>query len=150
MRRVAGILVSLVALGEIAVGVVLVLFPETVVEFLLGARVGPSGTLIARMAALAITALGLAWWEDRNSHDRARLRQVAIGFVGYNVGVGLLFLAYAWGADRLLRIRWRALPSQSWSTEHHPSRRPDEEMQVLSCQPELSGRPKLSFGDAFL
>jgi len=58
------------------------------------------------MAALAITALGLAWWEDRNSHDRARLRQVAIGFVGYNVGVGLLFLAYAWGADRLLPFAW--------------------------------------------
>ena len=106
MRRVAEILLTLVALGEIAVGALLILFPGAVIEFLLGAPLEGAGIVIARMAGIGIVALGLGWWADRNRLDGPRLRQVAVAFVGYNVGVGLLLLAYAWGVDWSVPLAW--------------------------------------------
>jgi len=106
MRRVAEILLTLVAFGEITVGAALLLWPDAVVEFLLEAPIGTAGTTIARMAGLAIAALGLAWWPDRNRLDDAPPRQIAVGFIGYNVAVGLLFIVYAWNAGQRLPFAW--------------------------------------------
>ena len=96
-----------IALGEVAVGVAMALFPATVVGFLLGgASIDGAGVVAMRMLGIACVALGLAWWVDRNRLDGQQLRQVAVGFLVYNIGVGLLFLAYAWSADRLLIVPW--------------------------------------------
>jgi len=50
--------------------------------------------------------LSLAWWPDRKRLDSLRLRHVAASFIGYNIGVGLLFLVHEWTADRFLTVSW--------------------------------------------
>jgi hypothetical protein len=74
--------------------------------FLLGAPLEGAGTVAARMMGIAVAALGLAWWPDRHRLDPPRLRQVAAGFIGYNVAVGLLFLAHAWTVDQPIPVSW--------------------------------------------
>jgi hypothetical protein len=106
MRRVAEILLTLMALGEIAVGVALVLFPATVVWILLGAAIDGAGIVAARMAGIGAAALGLAWWADRKDLEGPRLGRVAVPFVVYNLGVGLTFLLYAWGANQPPLLAW--------------------------------------------
>ena len=93
------------AIGEIAVGVAVTFFPRTVSGLLLGAPIDGIGAVIARMAGVAITALGLTWWMASNDLDR-RLTLIAPGFFGYNVGVGLLFLSYASGAAASVTVAW--------------------------------------------
>jgi hypothetical protein len=94
------------ALGEIAVGIAVAVFPGTVMGWLLGAAIEGTGVVVARMAGIAVAALGLTWWVDRRRLNDQRLRQGAAGFIVYNLGVGLLFLVYAWTADRALPVSW--------------------------------------------
>jgi hypothetical protein len=104
MRRVAGILLPLCALCEIGVGVVVVLFPATFAWILLGATIDGASLVIARMAGIGIAAMGLAWWVARNRLEGPGLRQVAVSFIVYNLGVGLTLVAYAWGASQSLPL----------------------------------------------
>ena len=105
--RAVGPLLAASALGEIVVGVALAILPGAIMGFLLGGvPVEGTAAIVTRLAGIAIAALGLAWWADRGLFDKHRLRRVAGGFLVYNVGVGLLFLVYAWTADRLLLVPW--------------------------------------------
>jgi uncharacterized membrane protein AbrB (regulator of aidB expression) len=71
---------------------------------LLGAPLDGTGALAARMMGIAAAALGLSWWPDRNRLEPRRLREVARSFVGYNLGVGLLFLARSVAMGRALSV----------------------------------------------
>ena len=106
VRHTAEWLFALIALGEIGIGLLGTLFPAAVIGFLLGAPIEGTGAVAARLAGIAVASVGISWWPDRNRLDAERLRQIAAGFIVYNLGVGLLFVAYAWTADRLLPVAW--------------------------------------------
>lgn len=94
------------ALGEMAVGLALATWPAPVTGLLLGAPVAGTGATAARLGGIAVAALGAAWWTEQDSLDRARLHRLAPSFLGYNLGVALLFVIHAWSADRVLPIAW--------------------------------------------
>ena len=94
------------ALGEIGVGILLALLPSPMTGILLGVPLEGTAAFATRVTGIAIAAVGFAWWPDRNRLDPQRLRQVAGGFLVYNLGVGVLFLGYAWTADRALPVSW--------------------------------------------
>jgi hypothetical protein len=104
-RHAIRLLFEASAIGEVAVGVAVILFPRTVSEFLLSAPIDGLGAVIARMAGVAITALGLTWWMASSDLDRS-LTPIAPGFLGYNVGVGLLFLVYALTVTASVTVAW--------------------------------------------
>jgi hypothetical protein len=103
-RRAAELLLTLSAAGEVGVGLLAALLPAPVMRFLLGAPLEATGVVVARMMGIAVAAMGLAWWPDRNRLDPERLREVAPSFIGYNLGVGLLFVAVAWTIGRELSV----------------------------------------------
>ena len=105
-RRAAEWLFTLMALGEIGVGILLALLPGPMSGILLGVPLDGTAAVATRMLGIAVAALGIAWWPDRRRLDPQRSRQVAAGFLVYNLGVGLLFLGYAWTADRALPVSW--------------------------------------------
>jgi len=101
----AGLLLTVMALGELGVGLLVLAFPGPVTGLLLAVQVGGVGLVAARMAGIAIAALGLTWWHARHDRDQ-RLTRVAPGFLVYNLGVGLLFLAYAVTASTAVPLSW--------------------------------------------
>ncbi len=103
-RCAAELLWTLSAAGEIGVGLLVATLPALVMGFLLGAPLDGTGVVAARMLGIAAAALGFAWWPDRKRLDPQRLRQVAPAFVGYNLGVGLLFLAQSFAMGRALSV----------------------------------------------
>jgi hypothetical protein len=103
-RRVAEIVLTLGAAGEIGVGLVVTMLPGGVMGLLLGAPVDGTGVVVARMMGIAVAALGLAWWPDRNRLEPQRLSEVAPVFIGYNLGVGLVFMAYSWAIGQWLQV----------------------------------------------
>lgn len=105
-RRAAELLFTLSAIGEITVGLLAALLPATIMGFLLGAPLDRAGLVVARMMGIAAAGLGLTWWPDRTRLEPWRLRELAVGFVGYNAGVGLVLAACAWSADRPLLTPW--------------------------------------------
>ena len=105
-QRAANWLITASALGEFVVGVAGCVFPAAVMRFLLGTSIEGAATVVARMAGIAVAALGIAWWTDRNHLDARRLRAIAPGYLVYNLGIGLLFLNYTWSAERFLPVPW--------------------------------------------
>jgi len=103
--RVTGALFAAAALGEFGVGLAVLALPEPVTGFLLAAPIEGVGVVIARMLGIALAALGLTWWLARPDLTERRLR-LAPGFVGYNLGVGFLFLSYAMAANRPMPVPW--------------------------------------------
>jgi len=103
----AGLLLTVMALGELGVGLLVLAFPGPVTGFLFAAPVEGVGLVVARMAGLAMAALGLTWWHARRDLDQ-RLTRVAPGFLVYNLGVGLVFLAYAATASAVAPLSWVA------------------------------------------
>jgi hypothetical protein len=95
------------AIGELAVGIAVVLFPRTVGGLLFGVPIDGIGAVIARLAGIAITALGLTWWLASGDLQQ-RLTAAAPGFFGYNLGAGLLFLSYAMAATVNVPVAWLA------------------------------------------
>jgi hypothetical protein len=95
--RVRTWLLTLVAIGEMAVGVLIALFPSTG-TWLVGALLDSAGLVVTRMLGVALLAIGLSWWLGRN--DAACLARNAPGFVIYNLGVGALFVVAARSASQ--------------------------------------------------
>jgi hypothetical protein len=100
--RIVGFLLTLSALGEIAVGVALVAYPS-LVAFLMAAPVDSNGLLVARMMGGAMLALGVTWWIARA--EPGRLTHYVAGYLIYNLVVGVLFVAAALYASRAL-VPW--------------------------------------------
>ena len=101
-RRAGALLLTLAALGEMAVGVLVAAFPA-VAPVLLGAPLEGNGLVVARMMGLAILVIGLTWWLSRSESDR--IARHAPGFLLYNIGIGLLFAVTATSAPLPL-IPW--------------------------------------------
>lgn len=104
-RRIARQLFMVAAVGEIAVGLAVLAFSGPVMGLLLAAALTGVGLVVARMVGIAIIALGLTWWFSRNVLHQ-QLKFIAPGFIGYNFGVGLLFLLYALAAHRPVPLSW--------------------------------------------
>ena len=102
----ARVLLLVLGLAEIGTGALLVALPETLFRTLLGAGLGAAGILAARVAGLALAALGLTWWRARTRLDRERLRELTGGFLCYNLGVGALFALVALQATQRLPFAW--------------------------------------------
>lgn len=95
-------LFTLAALGEMAVGVLIALFPA-VGTLLIGALLDSAGLVVARMMGVALLSIGLTWWLARS--DPACAARNAPGFILYNTGVGAVFLVAALSASQPL-IPW--------------------------------------------
>lgn len=104
---VAGLLLTVMALAELGVGLLVLAFPGRVTGLLLAVPVEGVGLVVTRMAGIAIAALGLTWWHAKRDLDQ-RLTRVAPGFLVYNLGVGLVFLAYAATASVAAPLSWVA------------------------------------------
>ena len=104
--RAVKLLFSATALGELAVGIAIIVFPRDVAELLLAAPIEGTGIIVARIMGVAILAMSVTWWRDRHPFDERQARHVAPTFIVYNLGVGLVFLFYVWGADRLMVVPW--------------------------------------------
>ena len=105
-HRAARLIFTLGALGEIGVGLLVTLFPGPVMGFLLGAPLDSAGTVAARMIGITVAALGVTWWAGRRGLDTRRLYENAGGFLVYNLGVGILFLAHAATTAHALPVAW--------------------------------------------
>ena len=100
--RTASRLLALGAVGEIAIAVAILALPAPVMGLLLAAHVAGLELVVARMLGAALVALGVTWWLTK-SHE---LMRAAPGFIGYNVGVGVLFLWYAVAAPHPAPLSW--------------------------------------------
>ena len=94
--RVAGLVFTLVTLGEIGFGASGLVFPQ-VFTLLTGARLDAGGYLAVRMLGAAVFALGVTWWFARR--DAATIARSTAGFLTYNFGVGGLFAIAALAAS---------------------------------------------------
>src|SRR5215468_1966337 len=101
--RAARMLFVAAALGEIAVGLVVLAFPQVLALLVAGAFDG-AGLLAERMVGAAICALGVTWWIARNDPPPQVWARHGAGFLIYNFGVGALFVV------RALTVTDAALP----------------------------------------
>lgn len=95
--RLARVVFMLGAVGEIGVGVAVVVVPQ-IGPILIAAPLDASGLLVARMLGGAVLALGITWWLARG--EAAAISRCAAGFLVYNVTVGALFVAAALATTR--------------------------------------------------
>jgi len=83
-RRAVKLLVEASAIGELTLGIAVVLSPRTVSELLLAAPIDGIGAVIARLAGVAVAVLGLTWWLASRDLDRL-FTPIAPGFFGVKV-----------------------------------------------------------------
>jgi len=98
LTRIARLLLCVSALGEITVGVLVLLFPQ-ILAILMGAPLDHFGLLVARMLGSAALALGITWWIARNQPVLHLASRVLAGHLIYNLTVGLLFVLCALAAS---------------------------------------------------
>ena len=67
-----------VAAGEAATGVALTLFPQVVAQLLFGADAAGAGLPLARIAGMALLALGIACWPKAGAGDGAGRARTAL------------------------------------------------------------------------
>jgi hypothetical protein len=71
-------MMRVVAAGETITGLALMLSPQTVVWYLFGTDTAGAGLAVARIAGMALTALGIACWPDTRTGNRARRSRLAM------------------------------------------------------------------------
>jgi hypothetical protein len=82
---------ALAAMGEAAMGLVLLVYPPIVVRLLFGAGIAGAGDVMSRIAGISLIALGLACWPSRAKNcDPAQTLQ---GMLCYSLFT-TLYLAY--------------------------------------------------------
>ena len=82
--RIAPRLLALGALGELAIGLAVLAFPGPVMGLLVDAALADVGLVIARIAGIAVIALGLTWWFSRSVLNH-QLKCIAPGLISYNL-----------------------------------------------------------------
>jgi hypothetical protein len=90
------------ALGELCVGAALVLLPADTIGRLLNAALSGVSLVVVRVLGITLIALGLTWWSARKAP--AALRSRAVGFLAYNLGMGLLLLLLSLLAGRFAAV----------------------------------------------
>jgi hypothetical protein len=97
-------LLSVMGATEAATGLVLVVAPSLVVELLLGAAPGTAaGTIVSRIAGVAILALGVGCWLAREDEASRASRGLIAAMLLYNAGVAAI-LVLAWTNQGLAGI----------------------------------------------
>jgi len=82
---------ALAAMGEAALGLVLLVYPPIVVRLLFGPGIAGAGVVMSRIAGISLIALGLACWPSRAKDcDPAQALQ---GMLCYSL-LTTLYLAY--------------------------------------------------------
>ena len=85
--------IRVAAVGEATTGVVLLLFPHVVAQFLFGAAPAGAGLAVARIAGIALVGLGLACWPDPVNGRAARRAPIAMLVYSALAAMYLGFLA---------------------------------------------------------
>ena len=86
-------LLTVTAVIEMMTGLVLIAFPSMLVKILLGSSPdGPAALTIARIAGVAIFALGTACWPGRNDSQGKAARGLVTALLIYNFGVSVILI----------------------------------------------------------
>ena len=89
-------LLAVTAVVEGATGLVLLALPSRLATLLLGAPLDtPAELTLARVAGVALVALGVACWLARHDGQSRAARGLVWGMFSYNAGVAIVF---AWAA----------------------------------------------------
>ena len=87
-------LLTIATLAECLAGVALMVTPDAGVTLLLGAEPGAVGSMVGRIAGVALLALGIACWGARADSGGAAQRGTLRAITIYNAGAGLLLIAF--------------------------------------------------------
>jgi len=96
-------LLVLAAVGEAAIGLVLVVYPPIVVELLFGAETAGAGIVMSRIAGISLIALGIACWPDGAGGQALR------GMLTYSVLVTLYLVYLGLGGEWVGALLWPAV-----------------------------------------
>ena len=80
-------LLAVVGAGEAFTGLALVIYPSLVVRLLFGAEISGAGTVMSRIAGIALIALGVACWPGPPQVGMLIYSALATAYLAY-VGVG--------------------------------------------------------------
>ncbi len=80
-------LLAVVAAGEAFMGLALVIYPTLVVRLLFGAEISGAGTVMSRIAGIALIALGFACWPGPPLVGMLIYSALAMAYLAY-VGIG--------------------------------------------------------------
>jgi hypothetical protein len=97
-------LLIVTALVETATGLILLVTPQPVIAFLLGASLdAPAALVVARMAGAALLSLGCACWLARNDSPNRAVPGLVAAMLLYNI-VAVAVLANAAAGARLVGV----------------------------------------------
>jgi len=122
-----GALFALSAIAELATGIALVVVPARVVGLLLDPALSDSVVPVARIAGIALFALGLACWPGRSGSTAAAWRAL----LAYNLLVATYLAASAGSLDGVLQL---VLAVRGAELE------PPDDFDDLGMQPGHTGR----------
>ncbi len=80
-------LLAVVAAGEAIMGLTLVIFPSLVIRLLFGAEISGVGTVMSRVAGIALIGLGVACWPGPPLVGMLIYSALAMAYLAY-VGIG--------------------------------------------------------------
>jgi len=85
------------AVTEVGIGLMLLVWPALPIALLLGVDQSPSEALsIARIAGVALIALGVACWLGRNDQGRPAQQGLLVGVLIYDVGATGILAYTGW------------------------------------------------------
>jgi len=87
-------LLTLAAVVEGVTGIALVTLPLPTLSVLLGIRPGEDGSMVGRIAGVALFSLGVACWGARPQVGSAAVNATLNPMILYNAGAGSLLVAY--------------------------------------------------------
>jgi hypothetical protein len=103
-------LLAVAAAGEVATGLVLLVYPPIVVRLLFGVEIAGAGTVVSRIAGISLIALGLSCWPSSDPVGALR------GMLSYNL-LATLYLGYlAIGGEWVGWLLWPAVAVHAVAT----------------------------------
>lgn len=100
-------LLVIMAAAEAAVGLGLIVLPSRVASLLLGAALETAvASTVARVAGVALLALGVACWRARDDTQSRAATGIVSAMVIYNAGVGALLVYAALGLGLSSFLLW--------------------------------------------
>jgi hypothetical protein len=86
-------LLTLTAISEFITGLLLVVLPSKLVSLLLGSTLDTPGAItVARMAGVALIALGSACWIARKDTGNNPAKGLVVAMLAYNVGITIVLV----------------------------------------------------------